>query len=101
MYFDMSDYRFIKIEKADNRLKKYQAILSDNNVNNRFVKVSFGGIYPNGKPYTQFKDTTNLKLYSKFDNNSDKKRKAYKARHTGFLKDGFFSPGYFSMKYLW
>ena len=97
----MSKYTFIKIEKSKNRLKKYAAVLSDNSGNNKFIRVNFGGLYPSGKPYTQFKDTTELKLYSKYDNNNSKKRKAYKARHTGFIKDGFYSAGYFSMKYLW
>ena len=97
----MSEYTFIKIEKSKNKLKKYTAILSQNSDSNKFIRINFGGLYPSGKPYTQFKDSTNLKLYSKYDNNSDKKRKAYKARHSGFIKDGYYSAGYFSMKYLW
>ena len=56
--------------------------------------VQFGA-----KGYSQFKDTTPLKLYSKLDHN-DKKRKAnYFKRHK--INYPKYSSDFFSKKYLW
>lgn len=70
-------------------------------------KIHFGAIV-NGKPMEQFKDSTGLGLYSKYDNGDKKRRASYRARHKAIkLKDGTLayknknSPSYWSMKYLW
>ena len=70
-------------------------------------KIHFGAIV-NGTPMDQFKDSTGLGLYSKYDHGDKKRRASYRARHKAIkLKDGTLayknknSASYWSMKYLW
>ena len=54
--------------------------------------IHFGAIV-NGKPMGQFKDSTGLGLYSKYDHLDKKRRASYRARHKAIkLNDG--SPAY-------
>lgn len=94
-YYPMSKYKFVKFQKSTNKKKKYDAIL-ENKKTGKTVKVPFGA-----SSYEQYKDKTGLGLYSNKDHNDPQRRKNYKSRHQGFIKKGQYSPGYFSMKYLW
>lgn len=100
--YSKKDYKFVKFEKSDKPDKKYKAILK-NKTTGREVKIYFGGIKKDGTPYEQFKDSTGLGLYSKYDHN-DKQRKArYRNRHSKekpSFKD-YYSAGYFSWYKLW
>jgi hypothetical protein len=50
--------------------------------------IHFGAIV-NGKPMGQFKDSTGLGLYSKYDHLDKKRRASYRARHKEIkLKNG-------------
>lgn len=93
------DYTFIKFEKSHLVNKKYNAILK-NKKTGREKKVPFGQIKPDGIPYEQFRDTTGLRLYSKYDHHDLNRRHLYLSRHE---KDGDnkFSSGWFSKHYLW
>ena len=69
--------------------------------------IHFGAIV-NMIPMEQFKDSTGLGLYSKYDHGDKKRRASYRARHKAIkLKDGTLayknknSASYWSMKYLW
>lgn len=69
--------------------------------------VHFGAIV-DGKPMEQFKDSTGLGLYSKYDHGDKNRRASYQARHKAIkLKDGSYayknknSPSYYSMMFLW
>lgn len=100
--YKKSEYKFLRFEKSKTKGKKYDAILQ-NKETKREVKVSFGAIKPNGVPYPQFKDSTGLGLYSKYNHN-DKQRKArYRNRHSkekpSFRE--YYSPGYFAWFKLW
>ena len=92
-YYKMSDYTIKGYRKSNTAGKKYDAILMRKS-DKKLVYVPFGAI-----GYETFKDTTGLGLYQV---HKDKmRRKSYIARHTGFIKPGYYSPGYFSLKKLW
>jgi hypothetical protein len=94
MYYLKSQYNFVKFEKG-RKGKKYNAVLY-NKKSKRQVRVPFGS-----SSYEQFSDTTGLGLYTDKNHNDEKRRKSYVARHKGFIKDGYYSPGYFSLNFLW
>jgi serine protease inhibitor ecotin len=96
-YYDITKYKFIKFKQSDKKKpgKKYMAIL-ENKKTNRIVKVHFGD-----KKYQQYKDSTGLGLYSHLDHKDKKRRDAYRKRHKGFLRRGYYSPGMFSYRFLW
>jgi len=96
------EYVFIHFEKSEKPLKKYKAILQ-NKKTGKNVSIHFGGIRDNGKPYEQWKDSTGLGLYTKYNHRDKERRKRYQNRHNkekpSFKK--YWSAGYFSWKYLW
>lgn len=95
MYYSMNDYTLIGFEKSKEKNKKYSAIIEHKKTKKK-VRLNFGQL-----PYQQYMDSTPLKLYSHLDHNDEKRRKNYQARHKVYLKDGYFSPSYFSYNYLW
>ena len=94
-YYNMDEYDLVGFEKSNEKYKKYAAILR-NKKTKRKVRVNFGDIR-----YEQYKDSTPLKLYSHLNHNDEKRRASYRARHSVFIKDGYYSPGYFAYKFLW
>ena len=95
MYYSNKDYRFLKFEKSDTIGKKYDAIIERIKDGKR-VRVPFGE-----KGAAQYFDGTGQGLYSKLDHNDKARRDRYRARHKVYLRDGYYSPGYFSWHYLW
>ena len=86
--------------KSTRATKKYMVVYNGK-------KIHFGAIV-NMIPMEQFKDSTGLGLYSKYDHGDKKRRASYRARHKAIkLKDGTLayknknSASYWSMKYLW
>jgi hypothetical protein len=94
-YFSKKDYNFVKFEKSKNTKKKYTAIIQ-NKKTKKLKKINFGA-----SAYSQYKDTTGLKLYSHLDHLDKKRQTSYKKRHMVYIKKGFYSAGYFSMVFLW
>jgi hypothetical protein len=92
-YYPMSDWKLSGFVKSNAKNKKYTAIIRSGN---KIKKIHFGD-----SRYEQYKDSSGLGLYSKLDHGDKKRRASYKSRHSGFLKPGFYSAGYFSMNYLW
>ena len=87
----------MKFIKSKSRNKKYTVITPTGKT------IHFGD-----KRYSQFKDTTNLKLYSDLNHNDKKRQKNYCKRTSGIkTKDGLLtknnkeSPNYYSRTYLW
>jgi hypothetical protein len=72
--------------------KKYNALIYDDS-GNLIKKIPFGD-----KRYHQFHDK--IGLYKNLDHHDDKRRLNYQKRHKND-KLNEFSPGYFSMNYLW
>lgn len=92
MYYSKKEYDFIGFEKSKTIGKKYDAILKKDG---KEVRVPFGQ-----RGFEQYSDKA-LGLYSKFDHNDKKRRELYRARHKVYLKDGYYSSGYFSWNFLW
>ena len=94
-YFSKSEYKFIKFQKSNTANKKYDAIL-ENKQTKKTKKIPFGD-----KRYQQYQDTTGLDIYSNKDHKDKERRLNYRKRHRTYIKNGFYSAGYFSMNYLW
>ena len=94
-YYSKKDYIFKGFEKAKAKHKKYTALIQHKKTK-KIIKINFGD-----DRYQQYKDSTGLGLYSN-KNHLDKKRRAsYRSRHKKDIKDGFYSAGLFSMRFLW
>jgi len=91
----MNEYKLKGFEKATSVNKKYNAVLI-NKTTKKEKRIPFGD-----SRYEQYKDSTGLGLYSSKNHNDKKRRDLYRQRHEKDLKDGYYSAGYFSMKYLW
>ena len=99
MGYSKQEYKFVRFIKSKNKRKKYSAILQ-NKKTKREVKVDFGAIKPDGTPYEQYKDSTGLGLYSKYNHNDKKRRDSYRARHKNDNLNEY-SAGYFAWHFLW
>lgn len=89
-----------EFKKSTRATKKYMVKVGDK-------WIHFGAIV-NMVPMQQFKDSTGLGLYSKYDHGDKKRRDAYRARHKAIkLKDGTLayknknSASYWSYNFLW
>ena len=100
VYYKKSDYNLINIQKSDNKGKKYTAVIQQK-PSGKIKYIHFGAIKQDGTPYPQYKDSTKLKLYKKYDHGDKKRKDNYIARHRGFIKPGYYSAGQMSMDYLW
>jgi len=90
-----------EFKKSTRKNKKYSVITP------KGKKIHFGAIV-DGKPMEQYKDSTGLGLYSKYDHGDKERRKSYIARAKGIkTKDGKLtwndreSANYYSIFYLW
>lgn len=102
MYYPKKDYNFIQFQPSRVKNKKYEAVLQKKTKNRdgKIVFVRFGAIKENGDPYMQYKDTTGLGLYSKYDHLDKKRRARYIKRHAKDINKAY-SPSWFSLRYLW
>ena len=90
--------KLIRIQKSNKPNKKYDAILYNTKTKRENV-VSFGAIRPNNIPYEQYRDSTGLGIYSKYDHNDKLRRVNYYKR---FGKKAVkYTAKWFSHKYLW
>lgn len=94
-YFSKKDYRFLKFERSKTKNKKYDAIL-ENKKTKRLRRVPFGD-----KRYQQYQDSTGLGFYTDKDHKDKQRRFNYRKRHEHYLKEGHYSPSFFSWAYLW
>ena len=94
-YYSKSDYKFLKFEKSEQKGKMYAAILENRSYPYKKVRINFGSMMEN------YGDKTGLNLYPHLKHGDEKRREAYKKRHIGFLKDGYYSAGWFSYHFLW
>ena len=94
-YYDMDDYKFIKIEKSKKKYKKYDAIIQ-NKKTKKQITIPFGDTR-----YEQYNDSTGLKYFNHLDHGDKFRRKQYTKRHSVYIKNNTYSPGFFSMRYLW
>ena len=90
----MTKYTLLGFNRAANQTKKYDAILQSIRTG-RTRTVPFGQ-----RGYQQYKDRI-AGYYSDFDHYDKIRRRSFLARNENNIKAGYFSPGYFSAKYLW
>ena len=88
-----SEYR-LKSFKKGKYPYKYTAVLI-NKETGRERLINFGH-----QDYQQYKDATGLGLFSHKNHNDRERRERYKERHKNDNLN-CYSPGYFSMRYLW
>ena len=97
VYYSMDSYRLQGFRRSRRKHKKYDALLKKKNGGvDEVVAVPFGD-----ERYQQYRDQVPLRLFSNLDHLDEQRRKRYHQRHKGFVRDGYFSPGHFSLKYLW
>lgn len=94
-YYSKRQYKLLGFRKSNVKDKMYYALLEDR-LTNKLKKVHFGH-----DKYENYRDITGLNYYPTLIHGDSKRRKYYRARHKGFLKEGFYSPSYFSYYYLW
>ena len=95
MYLLKKDYKVNNFYKSPRKGKKYRVALTHKKTG-KVKLIDFGST-----SYKHFRDSTPVKLYSHLDHGDKERRRLYKARHKGFIKKGYYSPGFFSMRYLW
>ena len=92
MFYKKTKYKVLGFEKSKRKHKKYDALLQDDD--KYITRVPFGD-----NRYQSFRDKTGLNLYE--IHGDPKRRVLYRKRHRGFLKEGYYSPGWFSYFVLW
>ena len=95
VYYSKQQYKFLGYEKSKKKDKMYNALL-ENKKSKRLVKVPFGH-----NKYENFRDKTGLNAFPNLIHNDKERRRRFRARHKGYLKDGYYSPSYFSYYILW
>lgn len=95
VYYSMNDYKLKGFIKSKKQGKMYDAILEEIKTG-KIKKVSFGA-----NNYQNFRDITGLNAYPHLIHNDEKRRSLYKKRHKRYLKDGYYSPSFFSFYFLW
>jgi len=94
VYYDMKNHRLLGFEASKTKNKMYDAILISNT--GQLIKVPFGD-----KRFENYQDKTSMNLYPHLIHGDKERRKRYQSRHEVFLKEGYYSPSYFSFYYLW
>ena len=94
MYYSKKEYKLLGYEKATRKNKMYNAILENKKTKKRYY-VPFGSMMEN------YRDKTGLNLYPHLIHNDKERRRRYRARAKGKVKDGYYSPSWFSYHILW
>ena len=95
MYYSKNDYKLVGFRKSKRKGKMYDARLLKY-PSGKLVHVPFGSTQ-----YENFSDKTGLNLYPKLVHGDKRRQKSYIARHRHHVRQGYYSPSYFSMTYLW
>ena len=95
MRFPISENELIKFQKSNTKNKKYDAIIENKQTGKQYT-IPFGDVR-----YEQYKDSTGLELYKNLNHYDEVRKSHYKIRHANTFNKYYFSPSYFSWKYLW
>ena len=95
MYYDKREYKLDGFEKSRTKGKMYDGVLQNIKTSKK-IRVPFGD-----STMENYGDKTGLNLYPKLIHGDEKRRKAFHSRARGFVKEGYYSPGEFSISYLW
>lgn len=94
-YYSKKDYKIFGYERSKTKGKMYNAMLLKKD-SSKLIKVPFGD-----NKMGNYQDKTGLNLYPHLIHGDKKRRKAFQARHRGYLKEGYYSPSWFSYYILW
>ena len=94
-YYSMKEYKLMGFKKSKNPPSMYAAVLY-NIETKRQRLVNFGS-----RLWNNYSDLTGLNMYPELIHGDKKKKENYRKRHKNDIKEGYYSAGYFSMKYLW
>ena len=94
-YYKKSEYKLNGFRISETENKKYDAIL-ENKTDKKIIYVPFGD-----DRFEHHSDKTPLKKYSNLNHFDELRRQNFRKRMENFLKEGYFSPSYFSYHYLW
>jgi len=95
VYYSKKEHKILGYEKSHRAGKMYNAMLLKKG-SSKLIKVPFGD-----NKMGNYQDKTGLNLYPKLIHNDKKRRKAFRDRHKGYLKEGYYSPSWFSYYILW
>ena len=95
MYYKKTDYKLLGYDRSKRKGKMYDALL-ERKKDKKIIRVPFGDA-----TMENYRDLTGLNLYPQLIHNDEKRRKSFRARHKGYLKNGYYSPSYFSYYILW
>ena len=94
MFYLMIDYRFKGFRISHAKHSKYDAILVHKQIGNT-IFLPFGGATTK-----TYQDLTGLNAFPSLLHHDANVRKLYHKRNDKRLRHGYFSPTYFSLKYL-
>lgn len=94
-YYSRSEYKLKGYEKSNTKGKMYDALLQRNR-DKKIIRVPFGH-----NKMQNYQDKTGLNEYPQLIHGDKQRRKMFRARHRGYLKEGYYSPSYFSYYILW
>ena len=94
-YYKKTEYKLLGFEKSKAKGKMYVATI-ENKKTKRKIRVHFGS-----SSHSNYQDKTGLNLYPHLIHGDKERRRLYRARHKVYLKDGYYSPSFFSWSYLW
>lgn len=95
MYYSKQEYKLVGFRKSTRKGKMYDAIL-ENKETKRLKHIAFGD-----NQMENYHDKTGLNLYPSLIHGNTKRRDNYRKRARGKVKNGFYSPSYFSYFFLW
>jgi hypothetical protein len=95
VYYKKTDYRLVGYDRSKRKGKMYDALL-ERKKDKKIIRVPFGDA-----KMENYRDLTGLNLYPHLIHGNEKRRKLFRARHKGYLKEGYYSPSYFSYFILW
>ena len=95
VYYDKLKWKLLGFRVSDAKDRMYYALL-ENKYTHKLVRVHFGS-----KIHENYHDLTGLNAYPHLKHGDDDRRRRYRKRAIGQVKDGFYSPSFFSYYYLW
>ena len=94
-YYKKTEYNFLGFQKSARKNKMYDALII-NKKTGKIKKISFGD-----NTMGNYRDKTGLNLYPHLIHGDKKRRALFHARHKGFIREGYYSPSFFSYYFLW
>jgi len=95
VYYSKRDYKLKGYEKSTRKNKMYDALL-ERKIDKKLIRVPFGD-----NQMENYRDKTGLNLYPQLIHGDKERRRLYRLRARGKVKEDFYSPSWFSFHILW